>query len=487
MINPQIKIHDDFSFEFKTGFVPDNKSEDISEFKINTWLFLPNSLDINRETYNKERFYRDVKTYLRLITPVYTLSHILQEKQSPLIYLKEAVEALIKNSDDKDKIENYTSQIKMFSCIVKSALRNEARHIRKTSDEEKIICLTEEFAKNSLEIASRYRELFSVLKKETVADKQYHTFLFGDEFIGNVIEQHAYLLLTSFKKNPVYTKIKPILANMIAEEDKYKQKMGFHLPVEGNEEHNKLLIIKRNVLKKFVESDLYLQTIKKKDGAFAKQVLYSVAAGIAMIFATLISFFATLRYGNFTTDLFIVLVISYMLKDRIKETMRYYFSSHMSRKYFDNKRRLKILDREIGWTKESFDFMPEEKIPEEIINMRNRSPLVEAENQLYDEKVILYRKLVHLSRKDIETYKQYPLDGINDITIFSISHLIQKTDDPRLPLYLPDDEKGFKKTSGSKEYPLYIILSCESDKEIYYHKYRLLFNRNGISGVSELD
>ncbi|NDV68687.1 hypothetical protein [Dysgonomonas sp. 25] len=487
MINPQVKIHDNYSFEFKTGFVPDNDPQEINEFKINTWLFLPNSLDINRDTYDKNRFYRDVKTYLRLITPTYTLRGILDTPEGPLFYMQKAIESLAAQPGDAETIEHYTSQVKMFSCIMKSALRDEAVLISKLKSEDEAISRINEFASLSWQIVLRYRGLYDLLKEGNIPDKEYHTFLFGDEFVGNVIEQHAYFLMKKFKGKEYYDKIMPILTGLMGKEDEHKRKMGFNLPVEGNEEHNKLLIIKRNILKKFVESDLYLQTIKKKDGAFAEQVLYSIAAGIAMIFATLVTFFATQRYGNFTMDLFVILVISYMFKDRIKEVTRYYFTSHMSRKYFDNKRRLKIRNQEIGWTKEAFDFMPETKVPEEILNMRNRSPLVEAENEAYGEKVILYRKLVHLSLEDIEKYNQYHVEGINDITVFNIMHFIRKTDDPTLTLYLPDEENGFKETTGSKEYPLYIILSCESNKEIYYYKYRLLFNRNGISGVSELD
>ncbi len=101
---------------------------------------------------------------------------------------------------------------------------------------------------------------------------------------------------------------------------------------KDNDKHNSLVITQRNILKKFVESDLFLQVIRKRDGLLAEQFYYSIAAGIAMVFATVVSFFATLRFGNFTTDLFLILVFSYMFKDRIKDMMRYYFSSQMGGK-----------------------------------------------------------------------------------------------------------------------------------------------------------
>ena len=74
MIDIKAKIHDKFSVEFKVGFVADGERG--NDFAINTWIFLPNSLDINPATYGKEDFYRDVKSNVRFITPIFPLGEI---------------------------------------------------------------------------------------------------------------------------------------------------------------------------------------------------------------------------------------------------------------------------------------------------------------------------------------------------------------------------------------------------------------------------
>ena len=286
---------------------------------------------------------------------------------------------------------------------------------------------------------------------------------------------------------PVYARLKPELHRLVEDEIAHRKKRGFRLLDKDDEKHNSLVISQRNILKKLVESDLFLQIVRKKDGLLAEQFYYSIAAGIAMVFATVVSFFATLRFGNFTTDLFIILVFSYMFKDRIKDMMRYYFSSKLGKKYFDTKLKLSIRKQEIGWIKEAFDYIEESKLPEEVRNLRARSPLVEAENQFYDEKIVLYRKWVSLSREDIEKYKEYRLSGINDITRFNLLNFTQKMDNPSIPLYMSDEEKGIVEIEGNKVYSLYFIVQCISDKDEYYRKYRVLFNRNGIADVSELN
>ncbi|MFT3995248.1 MAG: hypothetical protein QM660_13125 [Dysgonomonas sp.] len=486
MIDTQVKIHDNFSVELKTGFITNNKPEDINEFKINTWIFIPNSLDINGSTYSKQQFYKSVKNNIRLITPVYSLSDILKEGRGPLPRLQRALDELYISPENEAKTENYVYQVKMLLCILKSALRREVLIISALKDDDEIINHTTLFVEQIKSIAAQYRAMWIMLDRPEINDKQREPFLFGDDFLGNIIEQYSFSIIKQLKKQSVFDSVKGILYKLIQEELDHKKEQGFHTLEKGNEEQNSIVISQRNILKKFVESDLFLQTVKKKDGAFAEQFYYSIAAGIAMIFATVISFFATQRYGNFTTDLFIVLVVSYMLKDRIKDLMRYYFSSELSKKYFDSKLKLSIRKQEIGWIKEAFDFREETKVPEEILTIRNRTPLVEAENEIYDEKIVLYRKWVRLSRAEIEKYKEYHLSGINDITRFHLMDFTQKMGNPSIPLYLPDEDNGFITLEGARVYPLYFIVQCESDADTYYKKYRLLFNRTGITSVSEL-
>ncbi|MDR0824839.1 MAG: hypothetical protein LBN74_07060 [Prevotella sp.] len=487
MIDTEVKIHDNFALEFKIGFITDKNPKDLNEFRINTWMFVPNSLDINRSTYKKADFYKDVKNNIRLITPVYSLEEILKTGRGPLPRLRKALDALMASPADEAITESFVYQVKMFVCIMKSALRRHVQIIAGTLSDETIISHVNGYVQDVRTIALQYRAMWNELGKPGITDQQREFFLFGDDFLGNIIEQYAFQIIRQLKDKPLFDTVRLKLYTLVEDEKKHKRTRGFMLLEKGNEKHNSLVITQRNILKKFVESDLFLQIVKKKDGLFAEQFYYSMAAGIAMFFATVISFFATQRFGNFTTDLFIILVFSYMFKDRIKEVMRYYFSSKLSKKYFDTKLKLSIRKQEIGWIKEAFDFIEENKLPEEVRNIRARSPLVEAENKVYDEKIILYRKWVNLSKEEIEKYKEYRLSGINDITRFNLVNFTRKMDNPYIPLYLSDTEKGMETIEGNRVYSLYFIIQCKSEDDEYYKKYRILFDRNGIADVSELN
>ena len=488
MIDIEVRQHDNYSVEFKSGISITNKEskEDTSEFMINTWIFVPDSLDINSDTYSKGQFYRDVKTNLRLITPIYSLSELLTEGRGPFRRLHDAVDKLFLDPNSEELTENFSYQIKMLMCILKSALRREVNAICKSQRDEDILSGVSKYVDNIVRIRNQYRGYQESINETVLKSEHRQWFAFGDEFLGNIIEQHAFLLLRQLKDSSAYSSVKPIVTYLINEELDYKRSRGFMLLNRKDEKKNSLVISQRNILKKIMESDLFLHVIIKKDGALAKQVYYGIAAAVAMIFATVISFVATQRFGNFTTDLFVILVISYVFKDRIKDIMRYYFTSNLSKKYFDNKLNLSIRNQEIGFIKEAFDFVDEAKLSEDIRTLRNRLPLVEAENRVYGEKIIRYRKCVSLSAKELERYKEYHLTGINDITRFNLMQYIQKMDNPTIPLYDLNEFEGYETFEGVKVYSLYFILKCVSDTNEYNKKYRILFNRTGITDIQEL-
>ena len=121
MIDIQIKLHDRYSVECKIGYHVDRDTGE-NEFRMNTWFFVPHSLDINASTYPKDIFYRDMKSNVRLITPIYTLEEIVGGEWTPFVFLEEAFQHLVTDGT-KEALASYEYQIKMFTSIFKSALR----------------------------------------------------------------------------------------------------------------------------------------------------------------------------------------------------------------------------------------------------------------------------------------------------------------------------------------------------------------------------
>ncbi len=494
MISVNTKIHDKYSLECKIAYKARRKLN-VNNFILNTWIFVPNSLDINPATYKREDFYKDIRTNIRLITPVFLMREIVSGNAYPLKNLENAMRQLA-SSPTRSNISEYEYQIKMFSAIFKSAIRDQIAYIFNAApfeDREKLIV---DFLKTTADILQKYRELATIIKTPTVTKVVYDYYSFGDEFMTNLTEKELFGLLSKFKHvndSELRIKLEPLILSALEKEREHKIICKYMQVDPHSSNNNKDLIFRLSALKKYAESDLFINAKKKRDGILAEQIYFSLAAGLSMIFATAIAFSFQQTYGNFTMPFFVALVVSYMLKDRIKELGRYYFSKKLSTKYYDNKTTISVKDKEIGFSKESFDFISEENIPREVIKVRNRIPLVEADNRYSKEKIILYRKIVQLNRKLLDESNNYDIDGVVEIVRLSLMSFMRKTDNPEVPLYILNENKNenptwsVEKIIGIKNYYLNIILQYKHDDEENNIRYRVGFNRDGINSIQEME
>ncbi|MDO4759097.1 MAG: hypothetical protein Q4A18_07540, partial [Rikenellaceae bacterium] len=458
MIDITTKIHDQFSIEFKVGFVTRRKLRR-NDFSVYMWIFVPNALDINPSTYSKANFYRDVKSNVRLITPRYLLRDIVGGEESPASRLRKAMERMA-SDPTRTAIAEYETQIKIFAAIVKSALREEVQHISSGDQRSEDVCfLCEAYGKNIAHILTTYRELRKIINTPSITPEVRGSFSYGDEFMSYMLNQSTLRLLRWLQQKPeCYTEQITRLSKLIRDEEKYRESMNYLVARSDDPLENRDLIYSHGVLKKYVESALYLRVPKKRDGVMIEQIYLSIAAGLSMIFATIVSFYFQQRFGNFTWPFFLVLVISYMGKDRIKELARYYFAHRKGSKYYDNKAKISIGERTIGWIKEGVDFLQRSKIPTEVMRLRQQHPITPAEQHILDDKVLLYRKWVHIDREELAAHNVYHTDGINDIIRLNVNNLIQKMDNPYISLPRLDEENNLYRIACKKVYFLNIVM-----------------------------
>lgn len=487
MIEELVKIHDKFSIEIKLKFIARKKLK-ISDFSVNTWIFIPSGLDINRHTYTKENFYRDIKSNIRLVTPVYLLRDIAAGELSPFRQLTAAFESMASEPTRTRKAE-YEYHIKMFLSILKSSLRDEIAHIIENKIPDDTAYLVDSYCTNIKTIVERYRSLRRIINAPTVGPDQINSFMFGDEFMSNLIEQHTFKLLSGLKAAQITPKKGQLasLSGLIKNEIAYRKEKGYPVIEKVSPTRNRELILRFNLLKKFAESELFLKGKKKRDGVLVEQIYFSLAAGISMIFATAIAFSFQHTYGNFTMPLFVALVISYMLKDRMKELGRYYFAHKLGRRYFDHKTDITLNDQEIGYSKEAMDFIPNDKVPAQVLKIRDRSAILEANNRFDTEKIILYRKLVSLNRESLDKCSQYVTSGMHDIVRLNVMNYTQKMDNPIVPLFLPDEDNGFLVYKGERIYYINMVMQFNHEGETEYKRYRIVLNRKGIREIENFN
>ena len=487
MIDISAKIHDNFSVEFKIGYNTRHDT-DINKFAVNTWIFIPYSLDINKTTYSPSLFYRNLRTNIRFITPKYSLKDLTDFNTGPINFLRNALIRFAESPTD-NVAKGYEYSIKMFSAIFKSAIRDDISLLMSPYMKEGRAGLCDNIVENATAILAKYRSFKSIIEGPEVNDAHARYYSFGDEFLSNILHRQSFRMMSFLKNNDpeLYLSKKGMILSALAREVEYRKSVGYMVIDKERPDNNRDLIYRSGALKKYIESELFLGVDKKKDGALVEQILMSIAAGISMVFATIIAFSFQQKFGNFTMPLFVALVVSYMLKDRIKDLTRYYFAHKLKEKYFDNKTEISLGDSKIGWSKEGIDYIKDEQVPENIISIRSRTPLLEARNRYSEETIILYRKSVQLSRSEFDKSSEFHISGVNEIVKFNISSILIKSDDPNVPLYIVRPSGEYEEVLAAKVYYINFVMQLKDAGNEFYKRYLISFNRDGIKAIEEIN
>lgn len=486
MIEETVQIHDKYQFEIKLNYQLqlDRKT---TSYQVTTYFFLPSSLGINARTYKKEDFYHNIQAHIRLKTPTFSLKQILTREDSPLKNLEARFQDLAIRPTPSN-IARYEYKLKLFCCIFKSTLREHVRLIMKKVRPADVEDIVNKYATQLSEVLKQFRELRSLINIPNLEEKVFSTYLFADEYLSLLVEKYTYELLELLKEIKFFKRdtCKPMLLDLIRNEVRYRKENQYpSIPYRYSDNEN--LIFRKSVLKKYTENVLFLKTHLKREGRILEQILFALSAGLAMVIATGAAFFSQYKYGELTLPLFIILVVSYMFKDRIKELTRFYLGHQMQRFLFDFK--TKIYSDSLKWIghcKESFDFIKERKIPAKVFAIRNRDHITEIENDWLEENVLLYRKYIKIDSKRIKKYyHHFQLEGINDIIRLNVSQFLERMDNSKKSIYVCDD-KDYYKIYGERVYHMNMIMKYKFQGESQYRRFRIVLNRDGIKRIEEV-
>lgn len=485
MIEESVRIHDQYQFEVKLGYTI-NGHPALTPYNVDAYFFIPRSLGINPATYSKKDFYRDMQTYIRFKTPVVPLQG-MDGEGSPLDNLRKSVAALLAQQNTQNA-QDYEYQVKMFAAILKSAMRDHTLLIEKARTTKESAHLVEQFMTSSTALMKSFRKISTKLQKPIIKDHLRAPFLFGDEYCSLLIEAHVHHVLHHLDNVniPGKKEIKKKLHRILEKEYEHRVRNNYRSLVKKNST-NEEFIFRKSVLKKYIMNVLFLDTRTEKEGIILEHVLFGIAAGISMVFATGVAFFSFYAWGNFTMPFFIALVLSYMFKDRMKEIARDYFSKKVKHKLFDHKTEVYTDPRKkIGICRESVDFIPQANLPPEILKMRDKDHITEIEDDNMGEQIILYKKKIDVISKNFRKfYHNYSIEGINDIMRFTVLKFLSKMDNPEKELYFFEKNK-ISNVKGERVYHLNMIIKFITPSSEKYKRFRIVMNRKGIRRIEEV-
>jgi len=463
----EVKQHAQFQIEMKL-ICPFDEKKKVNDSHIDVFFFLPRNLAVNEKTYQTSDFYKDFSEYVRFKTPSLRLMDLTAADNAVLQRLSDSIQHLPESEDD------FCRHLKMYCSIVKSSLRDTEQALEALSPAQQPEALSS-YIDNIRKVLETYRAL---RPEKWASPKAEELYWLVDEFLS--VTSNGYLF--RFWNAVPDQAITKAVAGATEKEILYREKQGY----PSAESEDAELLYRESTLKKAMAGILFLRTSMRKDGVFLENLLLGLCAAVAMIFVTGISFlWKGLFLEEFSASFFIVWVIAYMFKDRIKSQLQLFRMNSRSQYSYDYRQQIfDAFDREIGVCREGFRYCRTKDVGEKVIQVRNRTSLSRLENGSLDENVILYRKKIELfGAAAYGIIKEFKVHGVVNIYRLNLLHWTYKMDNPTRTIY-SSNGKEILPIEARRDYHINMVLRYgEENGEEHYARYRVVLCRNGIRRI----
>ncbi|WNG25301.1 hypothetical protein F0U62_15650 [Cystobacter fuscus] len=497
LLQNRLEVHDRKQFELKLEYQPSG-ADDETRYVVETYLFLPSSLNIDAETYPRASFYGDIHNYVRFKTPVMSLEEVLFSGRSPLMRLEAALRTGLMGERD------LVYQAKLLSCVFRGALRRFARDV-----EEHCESLGRAVAEGGCarlegdgkatrasvrQILERFRTWVRAVNQHGLNEKTRASLRLVDEYLSLTVEQFFRKAVADMAEQPragFSFELRKELMDEVVREEKYRrdnQLRSVISPTGDNEEY----LHRFGFLKKFCMNILFLSARRDQKRQGWEEVLFALAAGVAMAFASAVAIWAQGRYTQASLNFFLIMIVGYMMKDRIKEGMRRIFSQVAARHLYDRTARIvePVTGRCLGSCQEKVDYWRAARVPEEVAALRSRDDLITASQGELSETVLRYQKQVVLD-VDLLPRTEQGVEGITDIIRINVGRFLHDMDEPEYALeYVDLEDFSVGRVRGAKSYQVDLafrfIVEEAGQERVSLHLVRLVLDRNGIKRMLRL-
>jgi hypothetical protein len=505
LLDSKVDVHDRRQFELKLEYQPSG-TDDESEYLVETIFFVPTSLNVNQDTWPRDRFYADLHNYVRLKTPVLSFDELLSGRHSPLVQMEDRKVLGLMGTEAE-----LVWDAKMLACIFRGALRRFARSVKKecaslmasaddggarAKDLAHLHALARESIHATQEVLRRYRSTTALLgERYGLSDRTRTALRLVDEYLSLQVEQYfrrVVVHMESMPRDGDSVELRRELMDVVLADESYRKlnKLPSVLdPGTDNEEYSHRV----SFLKKFCQNILFLKVHRSSPRKKWEEVLFSIAAGGAMAFALAVGLFAQSRYPQASFNFFVIAVLGYMLKDRIKEGLRRFLAEHAGRFLYERTTRIidPVTQDEVGVCHEKVDYGHAVEVPEDVQRLRQKDDLLTAAQGELGESVIRYRKKIVLDSDMLPKLADGIVSGITDIIRVNVDTLLHDMDDPEFELeYIDLEDFSVEKVRLAKSYRVDVAFRCSlndgAHRRTTVRVVRLVLDRNGIKRMTDL-
>ncbi len=246
-------------------------------------------------------------------------------------------------------------------------------------------------------------------------------------------------------------------------------------------------VFRRQFLKRFNGSVDWLQANVRAGASLLLQIVYALAAGLAMVIA-LLAALGVPTTGDQAMRYVMLGALVYAIKDRLKANLQNVLGRWLARRAPD--RFWEVTNAEghiLATVDERAAFLKFAQTPEPVLDVRRRTRTHKLEESARPETVIHHRKVMHVRPLD-EDPTTLRASALREIVRLHIGDWLENTDDPKQRLVMADAALGELVTAKARRvYNVNILYRLQEPEEApAWSRVRVVVARSGIVRVEAI-
>lgn len=489
----EVTTHGERQLELNVAYplAPDRRR---AHYQLDLYLFNPYQLGMTEGRYGVAGFLRDLRSYTRYTVPTIALAKLVDPAcaLSPLTRIARMLEATTAARDLDETAILY--ELRVLANIYHAQLRDTRRvmedQCRKGAPPDVMADRLTSLLAGMDRLLERFRALRPVFLDPRVSDRLREGLNWADEALSVSTEKAGYMLYHAFRERADLAEAVARLTPRLAREQRYRRDAGYPTVIDPRDPiGNERFVYHESLLKKWAEGCMYMSQEPTRAAGRIMQAVLGVAAALAMAFAVTATFFTSRWFPEFSVPWAILIVVAYVVKDRLKEALRGFFVAHVPR--FTADRMDDLIDpavrHKVGVSRARVRFRRPAELPDAIRRLRElrSDPFREI---MPPDDVIHFQKDIFI--ESARLMRSHPrLESITEIIRFKLDSWLAGMDDPTNLLSCMVGERC-EQVPARRVYHLHLILRFAdrtAGEAGALFKYRLVLTRNGIVRIEPLD
>lgn len=478
------KIHDRLRLEFKLRYPP---NPNCKNYKTTFWIYLPPSIKNNHGL--EQNWFENLHIHTRLQAPQVSIDSLLNTTEaSPLFMLGSLHQLQGIDGFTKKEEKKIRHHARLLCCTINRAFYPRIANLDALINAPEVF---EDSITNLItqikDLSGRWLNLKNNFLGLPLQPKTVKCLNWVDEAIGNQLHLVCQQILSYL---PEESNHKDELRIWMRKNKKRISKNSKHFMKNSHQN-----ILRSSALKKYTYSALFLNGVPKASRDWLQHIALGVAAGIAMTWAVFAQVFAFFKLGlnldqgmssTLVVYFFLIAVVSYILKDRIKATIGRYLSKRISQWSLDHQTIYNHEEKEhLAESTERVSRSNVKELPEEIKACWENLYPVPMSLWVGGELICYEREFEIKHKKGEQILLNY--SGIHDIIRYHVGQWLVSFDDTKKTM-LKFNKRGQPVTQEiNRLYEIILSIQNQSLSGIETHHFRVLMSQKGLKSIKPID